>query len=444
MKMKEFEYTFVDELAKGLRQWQDISAVNKSLVVCRNAVPGPMGLKGFEDFEQAVSGVTISWPFPQLVSGGKIMVLGYASELYEVESDWSVTSVLSGITTGDHWDLVNIGDYVIGTNGGAMVVRDVSTGAWSQSSGSNSLPLVRSLCNYKGQLVGGGVLSSFNGCDESFVVWSKIGSADFTVDRMNTAGFAPMYQVGDILRVGTLGDYVVVYGTRGIVAMRGVVEPAPTLMYRDIQSNGIRSVGAVGFGEGEHVFVDNDNIMWKIGSELGLEMLGYEEFMSSLGDGINVAYKRGSGEFYVSDGSKCYLLNKFGMCQVHQLVTSVADDISKAVWESDGDEEFEVKTDLVDFYIQGLKSVQLLEFMFEGSDEAYARLDFRYTSGGAYQNLGWKRLNKENIATFITHGTQFRFGFKCDTREGVRLSGLRARVKLSDKRGIRGMYSNAS
>jgi len=70
-----------------------------------------------------------------------------------------------------------------------MIYWNTISNAWHKIVTSPTIPMMRTVCNFKGQAVGGGVLSPWYDCDETFYVWSKIGSIDFTPDQDNESGY---------------------------------------------------------------------------------------------------------------------------------------------------------------------------------------------------------------------------------------------------------------
>lgn len=184
-----------------------------------------------------------------------------------------------------------------------MIYWDVGISDWHEIVASPTIPMMRTVCNFKGQMIGGCVLSAWHGCDETFVVWSKIGEADFTPDKRNEAGFRRDPFGGEIYHVRRLGNYVVIYSSKGITRMIPVSSPAATFGFEELHDVGLINRGAVGGNLKEHLFVDVDNFVWKL-NEGGLTKLGYQEFVDNLTYGdILVHHNSNKEDFYISAAS---------------------------------------------------------------------------------------------------------------------------------------------
>ena len=76
--------------------------------------------------------------------------------------------------------------------------------------------MMKTICNFKGQAIGGGVISDWHDCDETFYIWGKIGEMDFTPTMRNTEGFRRCPYGGKIIHVRRLDDNVIGYSDKGV------------------------------------------------------------------------------------------------------------------------------------------------------------------------------------------------------------------------------------
>ena len=109
----------------------------------------------------------------------------------------------------------------------------------------------------------------------NWIKWSKIAEFDFTLDRSNLAGEAPLSRAGDILHIGKLASTIMVYGTAGVFRLTPQDNVfAKMKMYKV----GVMSKGAVLILDPFHLFIDSTGCLWKV--EEGMQRLGYEEYLA--------------------------------------------------------------------------------------------------------------------------------------------------------------------
>ncbi len=375
-------------------------------------------------------------------------ILANATSFYEIESNWSLTELLTGVTTGDVWDIADFGGYLLAANGNVMVKRDPATGTWSSFASATDIPRVLTICNFKGQAIGGNVKTDWYDCDTGSVVWSEIGSAKFTPTKLNTAGYRPILPFGGtILRVKRLGDLIMVYGSDGVAAMVPVGDPAPTFGFKEILNIGIPCKGAIGGDEHVHAFVDTDGWLWKVKEGSMPERSGYQEFFSPMLDNdIMVSLDPSEQEFYISDGTANYLLTPYGLCKTYQYVTSVFLDGDDTIgpFTSSGVTSFRVVTDTLDFGLRGFKSLGVVELGVDTGEvdqDVDVALYHRSNKKNAFSQTSYIHTNPEGWTYPNITAHEFRLCVQADDYAGIKLDYINARVKVVDRRGIRGIYA---
>lgn len=377
----------------------------------------------------------------------KMLILSTATAFYEIESDWSLTELVTSLTTGDVWDIANFGSYALAANGNAMVERNTTTGNWAALTSSADIPRVLTLCNFKGQCIGGNVKTTWHGCSTNSLVWSEIGSIKFAPTKLNTAGFRNISWPGDILRVKRLGDTVIVYGEEGIGVLVPVNEPAPTFGFKNVMNVGIPAKGAVGGDEHVHVFVDEEGYLWIMTEGQAPKRLGYQEFFSALtAASIVVAHDPSEQEFYISDGSTSYLLTPYGLCETYQRVTSAVriSNTTHGPFSSGSDTSFTITTDTLDFGIRGFKTLATVELGVDTggvSQAVQVGTQQRANKTGAFSSLSYINTSPNGVAMPIRTAEEFRVSVKAAAYGGMNLDYINLRVKLVDRRSIRGLYA---
>ena len=437
--MREFEAVFDKGLLKGLRS-EDIEPVKEAqLVTLKNMRPHEFGLRPVEAMTNPFTEV-FAWPFPQMFLLRELRLMATETAIYECDSDWVPAIKLSGLVAGGVWQVADFGDYLLMTNGSQVVSRNGATGVWDDDATSSSIPDMATVCNFRGQIIGGNI-SGWEDCDVNYVAWSDIGSAEFYPGLRNEAGYAPMSWNGQVLRVLELGDMVVVYGENGV----SLLKPAKQYMgIKELDLPGIPTAGAVGGSNRAHLFVDYSGELWLLGSDGKPKNLGYSEYITQLdASEIVVSYNRQQNEFYISDGALTFILGNNGLCQSHQLVSSIAYDrgVLYGTWESDGDTGAYVTTDVLDFSQRAFKTLEMLSFQCSSTSDMWGRVYWRSDVRGSFSQSSWLWVNPTGFITPMITAHDFKLAFKADSYLDLKMANIKARLKLSDKRMIRGVYS---
>jgi len=240
-----------------------------------------------------------------------------------------------------------------------------------------------------------------------------------------------------------------VYGSEGIGALVPVSSPAPTFGLKEILNVGIPTGGAVGGDEHVHSFVDEEGNLWRIAEEKEPEQLGYQEFLSALtAANLMVAYDPSEREFYISDGSTSYLLTLWGLCETYQSVTSIIrhSNASHGPFSAGSDTSFTITTDTLDFGIRGFKTLSTVELGVDTGEVDQAiqvRLHHRVNKKSAFSQSSWLNTNKNGVVMPLKTADEFRVSVKAAAYGSMNLDYINLRVKLSDKRFVRGMYSTS-
>lgn len=333
--MREYNATVEKSLYKGLRQFPSQARnLDGGLVECFNVKPSPGGLIPYEPLawpSNTMPDLHVHWPFPQIFQGSKYRIIASATTIYSL-SGFTKTAKVTSITEAYNtcWDMADFHDMFLLTNGGTMIYLDHGTIAvqknppvWTKdTNGITEVPLAMSYENFKGQLICGGIKSTWYDCDESWLVWSNIGDWNCVPSKSNEAGFKQMDWEGEVLKVKRLGDAVIVYGYNGVTA---AVPHEQTFGFKELLPLGIRFKGAVGGDKNRHVFVDGEQYLWEIGRDLQPNKLDYRDWMQELVPGrIMIVHNPVLDEYYIGDGNTSFLLTRSGLCQVFQCVTSIA------------------------------------------------------------------------------------------------------------------------
>jgi hypothetical protein len=467
--MREFELVIDEAFKNGLSPEAIVPTNSQLLLECLGFRCGKGGLEVHKELTNPIP-VTVdmyyNWPFPQFITGEKYnflivrdLVTNQWDSVYLVSSDHTTITHIFDIDEltfgkGTLMEVADFGEYVIMTNGVIIIYWNVVLNVWSQMVVSATIPLMRTMCNFKGQAVGGNVVSAWHDCDETFYVWSKIGSIDFTPDQDNEAGYRRCPFGGVVYHVRRLGDSIIGYSSKGIVQLDPVADPTTTFRFKELHDVGLINRGAMNGNLREQVFVDNNYNVWKIGigvdvgglniATINPKMLGYRQYMQQLiGEDIIVSYDPSKGDFYIGNSTKTFLLTPNGLTEVKQHPSAVwrSDNESYMIPDVvDGDESY-LCTESFDMAYKGQKTVFSIETDAMHIVGAEAGIDW------AHDLTNWnldfyKPINNQGIASIVISGNAFRFKLKFTTVfEDTRISYLKTRYKMTDLRGIKGVYA---
>lgn len=365
----------------------------------------------------------------------------------------------------------------------------------------------RALCNFRQQLlIGGAGFGVYHGTAKSYawspergqwrnvVFWSEIGSIttdddmisggesfleeihkyinygvgiyilDGTaytlpfgaLDMMETGwGYMPMRYNGYVWNLKPLHSCVVAYGSNGIAALIPQSSPVPTYGYKHLADFGIAGPAAVSGDEDAHTFVDEFGDLWRLKNDLSLEKLGYSEYIAPLltsqydsGSGgwkIAINYDTLLGDYYISNGSKTYLLTVDGLSEVklwHPTSLFRHNGALYGVTVAGSSNGGSLVSDTIDLGIRGIKMISSLEIGADATN-LEAGVDYRYASGAAYSSGIYKPTTRTGQVMPMTGGVDFRIKMRNADYTKFSPDYVNIRWKPVDKRVIRGPYEAA-
>jgi len=430
-----------------------------------------------------------NWPWPKIYFGRNYtlaFVKGLASgylwvyELYCTTGDaWTATAVksLGALTNIDKVEVADFGEFYAVSRFGITNNVAYMDGFLREPSGrivdlpTDSVPVFGTCCNFNGQAIIGCIA---HGDDDHWgdlgynsVVWSSIGKFNFRLTPLDSGsgtkdgkfwlqpdvGWRNMpwgeWRTGIVHKVAKLGKGVMVYGDGGSALLFPVNEPAVTFGLKDSIGPAVRSGNHIAGDENGHVVIDDFDEVWRIGSD-GPEKLGYKDYIRGLTAGnIHVSHVPGRQRFFISDGVTGFCLTPSGMYEVHQLVSSAGTyrGILCGFFKDSEDYEARVETDILDYNQRGMKTISCLEVggdFYDGSETPIkVSIKYRYDHKTAsFSQTGWVSVNPEGQAVLPVTAPEFKLLVKVDDYRGntVNLDYIKARIKMSDRRFIRGTY----
>ena len=456
--MREFEFAIDDALRKGLSPLLITPFNTQLLSECLGWRIGKAGPEKYETKDNPLPigiDVTPDWPFPQYITGERYnflivrdSIVNNEDVVYSVSDDHqTVTHIFSvdelTFGQGTLMEVADFGLYAFMTNGVIMIYWDTGINDWHEIVASATIPMMRTVCNFKGQAVGGNIVSAWHDCDETFYVWSKIGEMDFTPDNYNEAGYRRCPFGGVVYHTRRLGDNVVGYSSKGITLISPVSSPAATFGFTELDDIGLINQGAMNGNLKHQAYVGEDYILRMVTIK-GIEELGYESFMKELaGEDIIVSYDKKEDDFYIGNSTKTFLLSSNGLSEIPQHPSTV--------WRRDG--ETYMLPDTVDDYkmtitphpfnfeYAGQKTIFGVETDLFLGDNVEAAISY-YFDTTTFNTTNFKPLNNQNVCSIIAGGNAFTVTLRCDpTYDNMRIGYIKVRFKMTDLRGIRGVYA---
>ena len=456
--MREFELVIDEALKNGLSPEYRLPFNSQFLWECLGFRCGKAGLECHQTLDNPIPGIIdmyYDWPFPQFLVGERYGILvvrdtvNQEDDVYSVSEDHSILTPVFQVDEltfgkGTLMEMADFGEYVFMTNGVIMIYWNPALAAWSTYiAATATIPMMRTICNFKGQAVGGNVVSAWHDCDETYYVWSKIGSMDFTPDMDNEAGYKRCPYGGTVYHVRRLGDFVVGYSSKGITLMVATNEPAATFGFKEMSNIGLINRGAVNGDDNRHIYVGEDCILREVTKE-GVKELGYQYYMEDLAEeDIIITYDPHLKDFYISNSTKTFLLSPNGLTEIKQHPSAVwrrNNETNMLPDTVDSDSSY-LCTEVFDMGYRGQKTVS--------SIETDAMLALGPEAGVDWANdlVSWgmehyKPINNEGIAAITAAGGMFRFRLRFSTvYEAFRIGYMKIRYKMTDLRGIRGVYA---
>ena len=450
--MREYELVIDEALKGGLNSSDDTPTNTQTLTECFGL---RLGLSGLEAYKYADNPLLVqlsySHPFPQYIQGNTYDFLisrSTADQLLYIYTVSDNTPTL--ITTIDEkvyglgglFTLADFGRYIFLTNGLVSIIYDVTSGAFTTMTYSSTIPLIKHVTNFKGQMFGGNVNSSWYDCNSHYYIWSNIGNLNFTINQQNEAGYRICPFGGEVLGVKLLGDSLIGYSSKGIVEITPVIEPTTSFKFSPIQSTGLLNEGALAGDITKHVFISNDHYLYTITNK-GISMLGYRQYMTRLiDDKVVISYDKLNKDFYISDGTTAFLLSPKGLTEIPQTPSTVWSDSNNVYMLPDtlSNPLPYLTTAPFDMGYSGQKTTFVVESDAYGFNSAFAIVNI--FNQGSWKSLNYQQLNDMGVSTNIASSNLFKFTLNfSDITKEFNISRITVRYKMTDLRSIRGVYA---
>ena len=259
----------------------------------------------------------------------------------------------------------------------------------------------------------------------SFVMWSKIGSLDFTLDKTNVAGKMPMPWNGCTYNIMKLGNKVVVYGQNGVAFM---FAKDNVWGVGELHQLGLYSRRSVTGSKYNHYFIDIVGKLYEV-SEQGLNLLDYSEYLSQMGS-IIMTMDSETGLIHICDGVYGYVYSpntkSFGEGPIN--ITGIGSQNGTLYVVSPAEIEtpkFDIITDIYDFNSRSPKTVKTIELGTDLTEKLRVKVLARHQNNVEFRESNWALVNPSGTAYVPMYGIEFKLRIASDIYEYLGLDYIR-------------------
>lgn len=256
-------------------------------------------------------------------------------------------------------------------------------------------------------------------------------------------GFYPLRSEGAIVRLLPLGNNLVAYTTSGVYLCRyteaGYID-------EEVLNIGVRYAGHVGGNEREHLFITQQNDLYRWREGQGIEKLNYAEYISTMtAASVVICHDPDEGYFTIADGTRCFTLTLTGFAKTDCIIPSSLARLQNYTGlagtpiNEAGTVPASLTTDLFD---GGYRSVHEITYVNIATAETG-------TNDWAIE-VGW-RMNKHDAITWTTaidfddrgkarvnvSGIEFQIRLTADDRTKVDLDRIDIEFRDGGKRSLR-------
>ena len=247
--------------------------------------------------------VIADYPTVFVFTLGSNLFCATPTHIYQyVSGTWIQKKYYANLTNLRFLDFVGTG---ILCNGSQNIFVSTSTITKSNPDGFQ-IPLFNDSVVLNGQIVGAGVLDNTYDLTNESIMWSKIGSDCFTIDKQNTAGFYHG-NIGECVKVLSLREGFIVMGTSGSFIM---IYDQHTFAFRGIN---IPKIGSLHLGASIKdmvYYISENNELVVTGKNGDYTVLNYEWIMK---DVIEMRTLERPNEVLFNTSDMSFILDKFGM-----------------------------------------------------------------------------------------------------------------------------------
>lgn len=253
-----------------------------------------------------------------------------------------------------------------------------------------------------------------------WVMWSKIGSMDFTVDGTNEAGERPLDGIGTVYGMAKLAKSIMVYGSNSVYMMQAseVFWGAEKVM--DV---GIANKGAfTHHDDAIHWFIDTQGVLWSYSE--GPKKLDYSHLLGLMTT-PRMFYSNDDDLIYICDGTLGYVYNPISGCMTSGPPTLSGISYKDGVLRVLGSAAITVPaftfvSDVLDFGSRKEKTMFSVEIATDITEALSVRIHWREKYTDAFSTTPWHTFTERGEAYLPCYGIDFKFELKAAAFEAAK------------------------
>jgi hypothetical protein len=267
--------------------------------------------------------------------------------------------------------------------------------------------------------------------------FAEVTGPIYELVEQGVIGMCPLSTRGAVQAIKEHANGIVVYTTDAVHDLR---RDGVNYIPNQILEQGIAGRGAVAGTESEHVFVSNQNVLFRIRDSI--ERIGYENKLDTLtAADIVITRDADQDDYYSSDGFV------FSGDQLHE-TTRITTGLSRVSTSgligvsSDlgTDTNLELKTLPFNFSRPGMKTIKQIDFETINVDALECRLHYNYDEDSTdYGATPWVPANNEGVANPFATALNFKLEVRgAIARTNPKLDNIRVHFQTPDRRYVRG------
>lgn len=435
--MRETDVDLTEYITKGISPNRQQVSQSPGLYECKELMVAVDGLRTRPLIHSLPEtfGQFSDYPYPLLFNNISSPLVSNENGTYDYLSEKRISNNITDEAADfDGFTVLNGDDWISEFSTADGYYTDISPGEPSYEN-------FTSVCNYMDAQALGVV--------GKWLYWSKIGEFNFCIDMTNMAGKISLPFPGEGLKVLQLGTRVVCYGDEGAFVLSPVTQPAGAWKkdkLPQLLGIGLKSIDAVCDIGNAHLFVGNDDNLWKLSADLKLENLGYDHLLEGIEE-PTCSYVATYNCTYISNANLCYLYTPQGLSRVQHYSRSILPYFGEGAKiagypnVSEGYAQFEVATLPIDFKLRAVKHIQAIEADIRSTGTIECSIDWRSGYRLPFRSTPWVRVNPQGYVQIPCSGVDFRIKFRGPVDSEFYLASLMAKIKYENKTTLRGRYA---
>ena len=215
---------------------------------------------------------------------------------------------------------------------------------------------------------------------------------------------------------------------------------------KQLRGIGLRDFESVTSLGDKHYFIGNDDNLWELGADLNFKRLGYDYLLGAEEVIELVPMNLHHAVYLVSEGNS-YIYTGGGLSNIQHVSRSLMpyfagdEKIAGFPTSPTGFDQFEIRTNAIDFKHRQPKFIQAIEVGIENDYDVECQVLWRNDVKAAYRATPWVRVCPAGYAQTPCTGVDFKIAIRGRLSQNFALNTLKAKIKYENKSNLRGKYA---